>query len=157
MATMTAADKKAAAKTQYNAFLAACPSQQLLAQVSGKWVTLVLSALGSGPNCDGEPRPMRYSELARVLAGVSPKMLTQTLKSLERDGLVDRTAAATVPVTVTYELTDLGLSLHQTVRQLKLWSESHRDDVSAHQAQFDAARQPVPIGHSSASGSATSE
>jgi DNA-binding HxlR family transcriptional regulator len=140
MATITAAEKKALAKTQYNAFLAACPSQQLLAQVSGKWVTLVLSALGSGPDCDGDPRPMRYSELARVLAGVSPKMLSQTLKSLERDGLIDRTATATVPVTVTYELTNLGLSLHQTVRQLKLWSESHRDDVSARQARFDAAR-----------------
>jgi DNA-binding HxlR family transcriptional regulator len=140
VATITAAEKKAAAKTQYNAFLAACPSQQLLAQVSGKWVTLVLSALGSGPECDGEPRPMRYSELARVLAGVSPKMLSQTLKTLERDGLIDRTATATVPVTVTYELTALGLSLHQTVRQLKLWSENHRDDVSANQAQFDAAR-----------------
>ena len=139
MATMTAAQKKAEAKTQYNAFLAACPSQQLLAQVSGKWVALVLSALGSGPDCDGEPRPMRYSELARVLAGVSPKMLSQTLRTLERDGLISRTATATVPVTVTYELTALGLSLHQTVRQLKLWSESHRDEVSAHQAQFDDA------------------
>lgn len=140
MATMTAAQKKAEAKTRYNAFLAACPSQQLLAQVSGKWVTLVLSALGSGPDCDGEPRPMRYSELARVLAGVSPKMLSQTLRTLERDGLISRTATATVPVTVTYDLTALGLSLHQTVRQLKLWSETHRDEVSAHQAQFDDAR-----------------
>ncbi|OIH97831.1 MULTISPECIES: helix-turn-helix domain-containing protein [unclassified Curtobacterium] len=140
MATTTAAEKKAAAKTQYNAFLAACPSQQLLARVSGKWVTLVLSALGSGPDCDGDPRPMRYSELARVLAGVSPKMLSQTLRSLERDGLVDRTATATVPVTVTYELTALGLSLHRTVRQLKLWSEANRDDVAAAQERFDAAR-----------------
>jgi DNA-binding HxlR family transcriptional regulator len=140
MVTITAAEKKAVAKTQYNAFLAACPSQRLLAQVSGKWVTLVLSALGSGPDCAGEPRPMRYSELARVLAGVSPKMLSQTLKSLERDGLVDRTATATVPVTVTYELTDLGLSLHQTVRQLKLWAETHRDDVAARQAEYDGAR-----------------
>ncbi|WP_343062163.1 helix-turn-helix domain-containing protein [Conyzicola lurida] len=98
--------------------------------MSGKWVTLVLSALSSGPDCDDDPRPMRYSELARVLAGVSPKMLSQTLKSLERDGLIDRTATATVPVTVTYELTDLGLSPHQTVRQLKLWSEARRDDES---------------------------
>lgn len=138
MATMTATEKKIEAKTQYNAFLAACPSQQLLAQVSGKWVTLVLSALGSGPDCDGEPRQMRYSELARVLAGVSPKMLSQTLKTLERDGLIARTATATVPVTVTYDLTSLGLSLHETVRQLKIWSETHRDEVSAHQAQFDA-------------------
>lgn len=140
MATTTAADQRAAAKTQYNAFLAACPSQQLLAQVSGKWVALVLSALGSGPDCDGEPRPMRYSELARTLAGVSPKMLSQTLKALERDGLISRTATATVPVTVTYDLTTLGLSLHETVRQLKVWAELHRDEVSAHQARFDAGR-----------------
>lgn len=140
MATTTAAQKKAEVKVQYDAFLAACPSQQLLARVSGKWVTLVLSALGSGPDCDGEPRPMRYSELARTLAGVSPKMLSQTLRSLERDGLVSRLAAATVPVTVTYELTALGLSLHRTVRQLKTWSEQHRDEVAAHQQAFDATR-----------------
>lgn len=143
MATMTAAEKKAEAKTQYNAFLAACPSQQLLARVSGKWVTLVMSALGSGPECTGEPRPMRYSELARVLAGVSPKMLSQTLKSLERDGLVTRTVVATVPVTVSYELTDLGLSLHGTVRQLKLWSEANRDDVAANQHRFDTRTIPA--------------
>jgi len=68
---------------------------------------------------------------------VSPKMLTETLRSLERDGLVARTAIATVPVSVTYELTGLGLSLHETVRQLKRWSEAHRDDVAAHQARFD--------------------
>jgi DNA-binding HxlR family transcriptional regulator len=140
MVTTTAAEAKASAKVQYNAFLAACPSQQLLARVSGKWVTLVLSALGSGPDCDGEPRPLRYSELGRVLAGVSPKMLSQTLRSLERDGLITRTATATVPVTVTYELTELGLSLHQTVRQLKLWSEAHRDEVVAHQDRFDTVR-----------------
>lgn len=140
MATATAAEKKADEKARYNAFLSVCPSQRLLAQVSGKWVTLVLSALGSGPECDGDPRPMRYSELGRVLAGVSPKMLSQTLRSLERDGLITRTATATVPVTVTYELTELGLSLHTTVRQLKEWSEAHRDEVTTHQNQFDAAR-----------------
>jgi DNA-binding HxlR family transcriptional regulator len=67
-------------------------------------------------------------------------MLSQTLRSLERDGLITRTATATVPVTVTYELTELGLSLHQTVRQLKLWSEAHRDEVVAHQDRFDAVR-----------------
>ena len=75
-------------------------------------------------DCAGEPRPMRYSELSRLLAGVSQKMLTQTLRSLERDGLVTRTATPTVPVTVTYELTDLGLSLHQMVRGLKTWAEN---------------------------------
>ncbi|SNY40621.1 winged helix-turn-helix transcriptional regulator [Paractinoplanes atraurantiacus] len=131
MATTTAAQKRAAAKIEYNAFLAVCPSQKLLERISGKWVTLILSALGSGPDCGGEPRAMRYSELARLLAGVSQKMLTQTLRSLERDGLVSRTVVPTVPVTVSYELTDLGLSLHETMRSLKRWAETHMDEVSA--------------------------
>lgn len=143
MPTMTAAQKQAVAKAEYNAFLAACPSQQLLGRISDKWVTLVLSALGSGPDCDREPRPMRYSELARVLAGVSPKMLSQTLRTLQRDGLVSRTATATVPVTVTYDLTDLGLSLHQTVREMKLWAQSHMDEVAANRARHDAADAPT--------------
>ena len=138
MATTTAAQAKAASKAQYNAFLAVCPSHKMLERISGKWVTLVLSALGSGPDCAGEPRPMRYSELNRVLAGVSQKMLTQTLRSLERDGLISRTVTPTVPVTVSYELTDLGLSLHQMMRGLKRWAEVHMDEVSAHRAAYDA-------------------
>ena len=71
--------------------MAVCPSQKLLDRIADKWVTLILAALGSGGSpqpgagCVGEPRPMRYSELLRLLAGVSQKMLTQTLRSLERD------------------------------------------------------------------------
>ncbi|WIB78995.1 helix-turn-helix domain-containing protein [Curtobacterium sp. MCPF17_002] len=137
MATMTAAAKRAAEKVRYDAFLAVCPSQRLLDRIADKWVTLVLTALGSGPDCHGEPRAMRYSELARVLAGVSPKMLSQTLRALERDGLLTRTAMATVPVTVSYELTPLGLSLQQTVRHLKLWAEAHMDEVSEHRERYD--------------------
>ncbi|MEV4459392.1 winged helix-turn-helix transcriptional regulator [Microbispora sp. NPDC004025] len=136
MATMTAAQKREQAKMEYDAFLAACPSRQLLDRISNKWVTLILAALGGGS--DGEPQPMRYSELSRLLAGVSQKMLTQTLRSLERDGLITRTATPTVPVTVTYELTDLGLSLHQTMRGLKTWAQAHMDDVLAHRATYDA-------------------
>ena len=136
MATMTAAQQRAQAKTKYNAFLAACPSRQLLDRISDKWVTLILAALGSG-GCDGDPRSMRYSELLRLLAGVSQKMLTQTLRSLERDGLVTRTVTPTVPVTVTYELTDLGLSLHQMMRGLKTWAETHMDDVLANRELHD--------------------
>jgi DNA-binding HxlR family transcriptional regulator len=143
MATMTAAQKRAQAKAEYDAFLAACPSRKLLDRISDKWVTLILAALGSdgshqpGTHCAGDPRPMRYSELHRQLAGVSQKMLTQTLRSLERDGLVTRTATPTVPVTVTYELTDLGLSLHQLMRELKTWAETHMDDVLAHREAHD--------------------
>ncbi|BAL88075.1 putative HxlR-family transcriptional regulator [Actinoplanes missouriensis 431] len=143
MATTTAATAKAQAKADYNAFLAVCPSHKVLERISGKWVTLILSALGSGPDCAGDPRPMRYSELSRVLAGVSQKMLTQTLRSLERDGLISRTVTPTVPVTVAYELTDLGLSLHATMQGLKAWAESHIDEVSEHRAAYDDAVSPA--------------
>lgn len=139
MATTTAGQRRAQAKAEYDAFLAACPSRQLLDRLSDKWVTLILSALGSGPDCAGDPRPMRNSELARTLAGISPKMLSQTLRALERDGLVTRTVTPTVPVTVSYEITELGLSLHRTVRQLKAWAEGHMDDVLAHRARYDGA------------------
>jgi DNA-binding HxlR family transcriptional regulator len=138
VATTTAAQQRAQAKAEYDAFLSACPSHKLLDRISDKWVTLILAALGSGGGCAGEPRPMRYSELLRTLAGVSQKMLTQTLRSLERDGLVTRTVMPTVPVTVTYELTDLGLSLHQTVRGLKTWAQTHMDEVLARREDYDA-------------------
>jgi DNA-binding HxlR family transcriptional regulator len=134
MATQTAAALHSEAKAQYNAFLANCPSRQLLDRISDKWVTLILAALGSGPDCDGDPRPMRFSELRRVLAGVSQKMLTQTLRNLEADGMVTRKVTATVPVTVSYELTDLGVSLHQTIRTLKRWAEQHMDEVQRHRS-----------------------
>lgn len=142
MATMTATQRRAQQKADYDAFFADCPSRQLLERISGKWVSLVLAALGSdGPHpagqCAGEPRAMRYSELSRRLAGVSQKMLTQTLRSLERDGLVTRTVTPTVPVTVTYELTGLGLSLHQVIRGIKVWAEAHMDEVQDHRARFD--------------------
>jgi DNA-binding HxlR family transcriptional regulator len=148
MPTMTAAQKRAQAKVEYDAFLASCPSRQLLDRISDKWVALVLAALGSdGPHpgqaCVGEPRAMRYSELSRRLAGVSQKMLTQTLRSLERDGVLTRTVTPTVPVTVTYELTDLGLSLDSVMRDIKVWAEAHMDEVLANREQYDT-RQPQP-------------
>jgi len=143
MPTRTAAQKQAEAKADYDAFLASCPSRQLLDRISDKWVSLILAALGSdgphrpGPDCADEPRSMRYSELARKLAGVSQKMLTQTLRSLERDGLLTRTVTPTVPVTVTYELTDLGLSLQQVIRGVKAWAEAHMDEVLANREEYD--------------------
>jgi len=134
MATATAAEKRAQAKADYDAFLAGCPSRQLVARISDKWVALVLAALGG----DGRPRAMRYSELARQLAGVSQKMLTQTLRSLERDGLLTRTVTPTVPVTVTYELTDLGVSLQALMRGLKGWAEANMDEVLANRERYDS-------------------
>ena len=146
MSTMTAAQQRARAQEHYNAFLAACPSRQLLDRISDKWVALVLAALGGdGPDHTGEgkypgggPQPLRYSELSRQLAGVSQKMLTQTLRSLERDGLLTRTVTPTVPVTVTYELTDLGLSLQHVMSGLKDWAEAHMDEVLANRDEHDS-------------------
>lgn len=138
----TAAHQRAQAKAEYDAFLAACPSRALLDRISDKWVVLVLCALGGdasqGP---GAPAPMRYSELARTLAGVSQKMLTQTLRSLERDGLLTRTVVATVPVTVSYELTELGRSLYRLTRELRAWAQQHMDDVLAHRAAYEPTAQ----------------
>jgi DNA-binding HxlR family transcriptional regulator len=133
----------ARAKQDYDAFLASCPSRQLLDRISDKWVALLLAALGSdGPDRGDEVnaaglRPMRYSELSRRLAGVSQKMLTQTLRSLERDGMITRTLTPTVPVTVTYALTDLGVSLQGVMIGIKAWAEAHMDAVLANRAVYD--------------------
>ncbi|MDV2476290.1 winged helix-turn-helix transcriptional regulator [Rhodococcus zopfii] len=142
MATATAARKRAQAKIDYDAYLAACPSRRLLDRISDKWVALVLAALGDD---SGAPRPMRYSELSRHLAGVSQKMLTQTLRNLERDGLITRTVTPTVPVTVTYEPTDLGLSLRALMKQVKAWAEANMDEVLTNRERYDAQAADPPI------------
>jgi DNA-binding HxlR family transcriptional regulator len=150
MSTLTAAQKRAQARADYDAFLASCPSRRLLDRISNKWVALILAALGSdGPHEPGsnrvdEPRVMRYSELSRRLAGVSQKVLTQTLRSLEHDGLVTRTVTASVPVTVTYELTDLGLSLHSLMRGIKEWAETHMDEVLANREEHNRTVEEQP-------------
>lgn len=130
MATRTAAQQRAEAEGAYDAFLTACPSRKVLERVSDKWVALVLCALAE------EDR--RHSELARQIAGVSPKMLTQTLRHLERDGLVSREVTPTVPVTVTYALTPLGRSLHSVVAGIKVWAEAHIGEIDAARERYDA-------------------
>ncbi len=126
MATRSAAQQRAEAREAYNAYLAECPARQLLDTISSKWVSLVLTALTDGPR--------RYSDLSRIIAGVSQKMLTQTLRVLERDGMVSRTITPAVPVRVEYELTPLGHSLLPVMRAVKEWAEVHMDDVLAARA-----------------------
>src|SRR4051794_29136110 len=101
--TKTAERRRAEAKVAYDAFLATCPTQQVLATVGDKWSALLVNALADGPR--------RHGELRTTVAGVSQKMLTQTLRTLERDGLVSRTVTPSVPVRVDYELTPLGRTL----------------------------------------------
>jgi DNA-binding HxlR family transcriptional regulator len=129
MATRTAAERRLEAKADYDAYLASCPSRQLLATLSDKWVTLVVCALGE--------RDHRYSELSTRLAGVSQKMLTQTLRSLERDGLVDRAVTATVPPRVDYSLTALGRSLLDPIQHVKAWAELNMPAVDQARARYD--------------------
>jgi DNA-binding HxlR family transcriptional regulator len=130
MATKTAAQRRARAKVEYDAFLAGCPSRQLLEVIANKWVCLVLTALDEGPR--------RHSDLRREIAGVSQKMLTQTLRELERDGLVTREVTASVPVRVDYELTELGRDLLGVMRHLKSWAERNMATVLDHRRRADA-------------------
>jgi DNA-binding HxlR family transcriptional regulator len=131
MATMTAAQQREQERAAYNAYVAECPSRQVLDALSDKWVTLVLTALADAPR--------RYSELSRTIVGVSQKMLTQTLRMLERDGLVIRTITASVPVRVDYQLAPLGRTLLPVVRAIKDWSETHIAEVHAARAAYDHA------------------
>lgn len=133
MATLTAAQRRSAEREAYDAYLAACPTRNLLDRISDKWVTLLLCALEDGPR--------RYSELSRKLAGISQKMLTQTLRTLERDGLLTREVTPTVPVRVDYALTPLGQSLRAAVTPLKLWAESNMDEVYLARAGYDARNE----------------
>lgn len=129
MATQTAQQRRDDAKLRFDAYLAGCPSRRLLDRIADKWVALVLKSLAAGPQ--------RYSDLARQLAGVSQKMLTQTLRNLERDGLLTRTVTAEVPVRVDYELTPLGSSLGQLLADLKSWAEEHMPDVDEARQRYD--------------------
>lgn len=129
MATTTAAQRRADAKMAYNAFLAGCPTRQLLDTLSDKWLTLVLAALGDGP--------LRYSELARRIAGVSQKMLTQTLRTLQRDGMVERDVTPSVPVRVDYRLTALGKELAPVMEAIKTWAEEHIEEITENRDRFD--------------------
>lgn len=143
MATTTAAQRREQARLDYDAFLKSCPTNQLLDRISDKWVSLVVSALAAGP--------MRYSDLGRKLAGVSPKMLTQTLRSLERDGILTRTVTPSVPVRVDYELTPLGRSLSLLLTAVKDWAETHFDEVHQARERYDAGTdqptgtRPTPV------------
>jgi DNA-binding HxlR family transcriptional regulator len=127
---MSATHKRENTRHEYNANLAECPGHEVLAVLSDKWVTLVISALGD--------RPLRHSELGRIVAGASQKMLTQTLRKLERDGLVSRTVTASVPPRVDYELTELGRSLLPVQAAIKAWAETHIEAVRDARERYDA-------------------
>ncbi len=106
-----------------------CPSRQVLDRIGDTWSVLVVLSLSGGSR--------RYTELAARIEGISPKMLTQTLRALERDGLITRTVHAVVPPRVDYDLTKLGVSLLDLVGALEGWAQTHIDDVVAARAAYD--------------------
>lgn len=107
-----------------------CPSQQVLNLITSKWSVLVLYALRGGK--------LRYSELEHIVEGISQKMLTQTLRELERNGLVKRTVYPVVPPHTEYELTTLGTSLEAIVYELGGWAQRHMDVVLDARGAYDA-------------------
>jgi len=110
-------------KPTYDVYNASCPTRKALDRIADKWASLIVLLLAE--------RPHRFGELKRRIDGISQKMLTQTLRNLEHDGLVNRRAFATVPVTVEYSLTPLGETLVAPVAAIRDWAESHIEDVLA--------------------------
>ena len=102
----------------------------LLARIGDKWTVLVVQTLGDGPK--------RFNELRREIPSVSQRMLTLTLRNLERDGLVNRTVTPTIPPRVDYELTELGQSLQKPICELATWALEHVEDIHDAHSRFDA-------------------
>jgi DNA-binding HxlR family transcriptional regulator len=118
---------------KWNPYDRNCPTRVLLDRIGDRWTVLVIVHLGSGPK--------RYTEISKTLDGISQKVLTQTLRGLERDGLVTRTVRAQVPLRVDYELTNLGRDLRATVKQLTNWAEQHIEEVLAARDSYDATQR----------------
>ncbi len=107
-----------------------CPSRRLLDRIGDRWTVLIVVAL--------DPGPQRFSALAARVGGISQKMLTQTLRSLERDGFVTRTVYPEIPPRVEYELTPLGRSLLGPLRALEEWAVENMSEVVDHQQEYQA-------------------
>jgi DNA-binding HxlR family transcriptional regulator len=114
-----------------NPYDSKCPTRVILDRIADKWTVLVLGSL-----CEG---PLRFNQLRREIDGLTQKMLSQTLKGLERDGLVSRKVTPTVPITVEYSITPLGATLSVTVEELQRWARDHIGQVVDAQRRYDAA------------------
>ena len=115
--------------------VAACPGHQILRRLGNKWVSLILKELGNGPR--------RHGELSRSIAGSSKKMLTQTLREPERDGLIMRIASRGIPLEVNYQLTALGAGLLNVIEGVAGWADRHIEEIDISRAAFDLANRRV--------------
>ncbi|MFE2076475.1 winged helix-turn-helix transcriptional regulator [Streptomyces misionensis] len=118
-----------------------CPTRQLLDRIGTKWTSMAVKALA-----EAAPAEVRFAELRRRMPGISQKMLSVTLRSLVRDGLVARRVEPTVPPGVHYRLTDLGLSLEAPLSALRTWAETHMAEIERNNRLADDIDRPADEG-----------
>lgn len=116
--------------TDAEVYLGNCPTRQILDRIADKWTTLLIGMLA-------QHETLRFNELKRMIGGISQKMLTQTLRDMERDGLVKRTMYPEIPPRVEYSLTPLGKTLCGPIAALTQWAHDYIDEVKSAQAEFD--------------------
>lgn len=114
-----------------DAFARACPSRVVLDRIGDRWTVLLVVALADGA--------LRFSQLRTRIEGITPKVLTQTLRALERDGIVTRTVFAEVPPRVEYELTELGRDLLAPIGAIRTWAEEHAARIVVNRDRYDSA------------------
>lgn len=133
---MVSTAKRGASKKPPDPYDSKCPTRIVLDRIADKWTVLVLGLLSQ--------RPLRFNQLRREIDGLTQKMLSQTLKALERDGLVARKVIPTAPVTVEYSITPLGATLSATVDGLQQWARNHIGQVVQAQRRYDVAAAAQP-------------
>ena len=131
---MTALDSETVTDAEPGFASATCRVRGVLDRVGDKWAIYVVDRLGQGPR--------RFSELLRGIDGITARMLTVTLRGLERDGILTRTVHAAVPPRVDYELTPLGETLLRTIGQLAAWADAHLGEIESARADYDARSCP---------------
>lgn len=114
----------------YNVYIQHCPARLFFEKIADKWILLILNRL--------EDQALHFNLLKKSIEGISPKVLSQKLKILERDGFITRHVQATSPVRVNYQLTDIGREISKTAFQLKDWAESNIEQILQAQQQYDA-------------------
>lgn len=133
MVTATTVTRTASSDGRFDVLAANCPTRQVVSRIGDRWTLLVLYAL--------EGETLRFQQLRRAVDGISQKMLTQTLRALERDGLVDRVVFASVPPRVDYTLTDLGRGLSERIRPIREWAYANMEVIETSRTDYDEKRR----------------
>jgi len=124
-------------ETWHDCFMRDCPARDVLGIIADKWTLLAICALTDGP--------VRFADLRRRLQGISQKVLTATLRELERDGLVDRTVYPTAPPKVEYALTELGRSVREPLGALQSWAEGNVKAIQSARSRYDQRPALEPV------------